>query len=127
MGREGNRRSVLGVITFTLVMTYAGKGIGQTSLRSEPVITTTQSLAVALGNSCGNIDCATSLLETHSHLLSATLWQALMDAAARSYHNNQPDRSFETYLIAQQVALRLNDQVLVGKISLFPGTRVLSE
>lgn len=99
---------------FILVMAHSVHAQSQSSFEQER-IDSPEELATALINAHDRPELVNHILENNFLFISRQLWQTLMDAAARIYHDRQPDQAIETYRIAYEVALRLNDQNLLGR------------
>ena len=102
------------IIMFILVMTPAVQTRSQSTIDRGP-IGPSEDLVTALINAGNSSDHVNYLLEINFPLISPNLWKRLMDAAAHTYHNRQPQQAIEIYSVAYEVAVRLNDQNLIGK------------
>ena len=61
------------------------------------------------------------LLKDNAQLLSEAFWQEILDAAVRRYSQNEQDRAFLLYAIAEQVAAELKNQKLLAKTYYYLG------
>ncbi|HSE20051.1 MAG TPA: CHAT domain-containing protein [Pyrinomonadaceae bacterium] len=102
------------IVTLIFAMTVAVKTQSQTSTRDERRYSS-DDLIAALLNTANYPELTRSLLDDHSSLVSLELWQRLTDEAARNYHQNDPRQAIVNYHLACAVALRLENQSLIGR------------
>ena len=102
------------IITLIFVMTVAIKTQSQT-LTPDQRRHSSDDLIAALLNTANNPELTRALLDGHSSLVSLDLWQRLTDEAARNYHHNDPGQAIANYSLACAVALRLENQNLIGR------------
>ena len=108
-------------ISIGFVLACSLRICSQTSTQSTP-IQSQQELALALLKAQTERPAdVPSLLKTNAQFLSEGFWQEILDAAARRYSQNQQDRAFLLYGIAQQVAAELKNQKLLAKTYYYLG------
>jgi CHAT domain-containing protein len=114
MERSTHFYALLVIVTLIFVMTIVNKTQSQTAT-PDPRRYSSDDLIAELQNTAGNPELTRSLLDDHSSLLSSDLWQRLTDEAARNYHHNDPGQAIVNYHLACTVALRLENQNLIGR------------
>src|SRR6185369_7372179 len=102
------------IITLIFAMSFAIKTQSQTSTPDERRYSS-DDLIAALQNTANNPELTRALLDDHWSLVSLDLWQQLTDGAIRNYHQNDPGRAIANYHLACAVALRLENQNLIGR------------
>ena len=105
-----------------LVLICSLRICSQTSSTQSIPITSQQELALALLKAQAEQPAdVPSLLKANAQFVSEEFWQGILDAAAWQYSQNQQDRAFLLYAIAQQVAGQLNSQKLSAKTYYYLG------
>jgi CHAT domain-containing protein len=122
MLRNFRNKVSVGAISIVLVLICSLKICSQTSSAQSISIRSQQELALALLKTESERPAdVPSLLKANAQLVSETFWQEILDAAAQRYSQNQQDRAFVLYSIAQKVAVELKSQKLLAKTYYYLG------
>jgi len=122
MPRHPRNKLFVGATSIALVLVCSLRTCSQTSSTQSIPIRSQHELALALLKAQterpAEVPC---LLKDNAQLLSEAFWQEILDAAVRRYSQNEQDRAFLLYAIAEQVAAELKNQKLLAKTYYYLG------